>query len=118
MTDSCAFCDLAGNLPEHQWMLNHSQTGIVSFKPFGAVNSGHRLFVPTTHVVGVEDDPYITGLAFEEASRWAKAHPGPCNLVVNSGSVAGQGVFHLHVHYVPRNRDDGLGYRWKAEKDG
>jgi hypothetical protein len=38
------------------------------------------------------------------------------NLIVNSGSDAGQTIKHLHIHYVPRSKDDGLVMPWDAQK--
>jgi histidine triad (HIT) family protein len=38
------------------------------------------------------------------------------NVLVNQGRAAGQEVFHVHVHVIPRAADDGLGYRWNAGK--
>lgn len=107
----CAFCRIAENGPA--WALAHGDD-VISFKPFGAVTPMHRMFVPREHVEGAGDDPLVTARCFEEAARWAKGKGRPFNLVVNSGAEADQGVFHLHVHYVPRTADDGLGYRWEA----
>ena len=36
------------------------------------------------------------------------------NFLQNNGKVAGQAVGHVHFHIIPRNADDGLGYRWPA----
>ena len=38
--------------------------------------------------------------------EWRTDNADGVNLLVNSGSVAGQEVFHLHVHVVPRYTDD------------
>jgi diadenosine tetraphosphate (Ap4A) HIT family hydrolase len=64
----------------------------------------------------------MTGECFEAAARWAggKKRNGsviPFNLIVQSGKTAGQGTWHLHIHYVPREQGDGLGYRWTKEND-
>lgn len=108
MTD-CKFCTLASK----HWTRRHGDD-IISFKPFGTVAEGHRMFVPVEHVSGAEERPDITARLFEEAAQWAADHPTDgFNLVVNSGAVADQTVFHLHVHYVPRSEGDGLGYRWR-----
>jgi len=110
----CAFCRIVDGVGEKQknsWVLAHGDE-VISFKPFGAVVPMHRLFVPTRHVSGADENPALTGLVFAQAATWASGKGRPFNLVVNSGAVAGQSVFHLHVHYVPRERGDGLGYRW------
>jgi len=33
------------------------------------------------------------------------------NLHLSDGAVAGQEVFHVHLHVIPRNRGDGFGLR-------
>lgn len=96
----CRFCKIARELPP--WAISHGGTsGIVSFKPFGAEHPQHRLFIPTRHIAGAEEEPATTGRLFAEAARWAKGKGHPFKLNVNSGAAAGQAVFHLHIHYVP-----------------
>ena len=34
------------------------------------------------------------------------------NLVQNNGTVAGQTVFHFHLHVIPRYKDDGQRIGW------
>ena len=109
---TCAFCQIVDVGPV--WALRHGDE-VVSFKPFGATSPGHRLFVPTRHVADAAEDPIVTGRCFEEAARWGAQRDEPFNLVVNNRRVAGQTIFHLHVHYVPRQIGDRLGYRWKPE---
>lgn len=114
MTRACQFCKIAAEKPN--WALAHADGRVVSFKPFGAATKLHRMFVPTIHVVDAAESPEITGMVFAEAASWAASRNVPFNLVVNSGADAGQSVFHLHVHYVPREAGDGLGYRWSRDQ--
>ncbi len=37
------------------------------------------------------------------------------NLFLADGAVAGQTVFHVHLHVLPRFEGDGLGFRRSAE---
>jgi histidine triad (HIT) family protein len=41
--------------------------------------------------------------------------PDGMNLITSSGSAAEQTVFHLHLHVVPRWRNDGFGQIWPKE---
>jgi histidine triad (HIT) family protein len=108
----CAFCEIVENPASWVW---HHGDDVVSIRPFGAVNDGHRMFIPVQHVVDAAEDPAVTARCFEAAAAWAKSQePEGFNLVANAGEVGDQTVFHLHVHYVPRAEDDGLGYRWTA----
>jgi histidine triad (HIT) family protein len=42
--------------------------------------------------------------------------PDGMNLITSSGSAAEQTVFHLHLHVVPRWRNDAIGRIWPPEK--
>ena len=35
------------------------------------------------------------------------------NVLQNNGEAAGQTVFHLHVHLIPRYKDDQVNITWK-----
>ena len=35
------------------------------------------------------------------------------NIVQNNGEVAGQTVFHFHIHLIPRYEGDEVGLGWK-----
>lgn len=108
----CAFCQMGADKP--RWAVRpKGSEAIFVIKPFGAVNPGHRLFIPDAHLTSADEEPEITGVLFWEAAKWAKGKGVPFNLVVNSGHVAGQRTDHLHIHYVPREAGDGLGYRWE-----
>jgi histidine triad (HIT) family protein len=45
------------------------------------------------------------------AAELMAEHPA-ANLITSKGSAATQTVFHLHVHLVPRQVDDGLPLPW------
>ena len=34
------------------------------------------------------------------------------NIVQNNGEIAGQTVFHFHMHLIPRYEGDGVGLNW------
>ena len=36
------------------------------------------------------------------------------NILQNNGEAAGQSVFHLHFHIIPRRQGDGLTIPWKT----
>ncbi len=36
------------------------------------------------------------------------------NVVQNNGEVAGQTVFHFHMHLIPRYKDDQVGLGWNV----
>ena len=38
------------------------------------------------------------------------------NIVQNNGEIAGQTVFHFHMHLIPRYQGDNVGITWKPGK--
>lgn len=48
--------------------------------------------------------------------RWLQ--PGGVSLVQANGPVAGQSIMHVHVHVLPRRREDNLLINWSRLKEG
>ena len=76
------------------------------------VSPGHALLIPRRHVADwFEADP-ATQLALIAALPMArdaieKDHkPDGYNVGINAGEAAGQTIFHLHVHLIPRYKGD------------
>jgi histidine triad (HIT) family protein len=123
MTDpsgGCAFCRIAA---EQKYVVcwdystRHPGLQVISFAPLNPVTPGHMLFVPDIHLETARDNPMVTGLTFETASRYACQQDEDFNLIVNAGAHAEQTVYHLHVHYVPRRPGDGLDLPWTKQHD-
>ena len=79
---------------------------------------GHTLVIPKSHAAYLEDLPKdSSGPILESARKVAAAlrRSGlPCeavNLWLANGRAAGQEVFHVHFHVLPRFRGDGFGIR-------
>ena len=76
------------------------------------VNRGHVLVVPKRHLAGFfEATPAelaaINELIFQVKNIIdAKYNPDGYNIGVNVGAAAGQTIFHLHIHIIPRYRGD------------
>ncbi len=72
------------------------------------VNKGHTLIIPKRHVEGyfeatIEEHQAMTRLVFVVKDILAKKYqPDGYNIGVNIGTAAGQTVFHLHIHVIPR----------------
>lgn len=85
-----------------------------AIEPLNPVTKGHMLFVPREHVIDATDNPRITARVMQAACMYAKDLPA-CNIITSKGKDATQSVFHLHIHVVPRNRDDGLTLPWTGQ---
>lgn len=112
----CAFCRIIreGGVNERGW--DDSDPRSVVFEPFNPASAGHKIFVPREHVTDALERPDITGDVFRHAAEWANGKAvSSCNLITSVGIAATQGVFHLHVHMVPRYPEDGLRVPWGGE---
>lgn len=112
--DGCVFCKKIkeGSVEKAEF----KYPPIYHFEPLNPVVPGHRLFIPSKHYARADVVPVITGAIFAEAASWARRQGEDFNLIVNGGPNAGQTVFHLHVHYVPRREGDGLLLPWGGVK--
>jgi diadenosine tetraphosphate (Ap4A) HIT family hydrolase len=78
----------------------------------GPASPGHALVVPRRHVAGWFDATRAEQRELLEAVDVARARieashaPDGFNIGVNVGAAAGQTVFHLHVHVIPRYTGD------------
>jgi diadenosine tetraphosphate (Ap4A) HIT family hydrolase len=76
------------------------------------VSRGHALLVPKRHVATWFDATFEeqaelnAAIAIARAMILEKYQPDGFNIGVNVGEAAGQTVFHLHVHVIPRYRGD------------
>jgi histidine triad (HIT) family protein len=86
------------------------------------VNPGHVLIIPTRHVSSLAELDEESGAhMFRMAQRIAEAMRRSglrcegVNLFLADGEAAGQEVFHVHLHVLPRFTGDGFGLRFGPE---
>jgi len=109
----CIFCKIvSGELPSRRI---YADDRAVAFLDIGAWHRGHALVVPKRHVPDMlagpgtllEIAPAVEAVAQLLMQRLAA---DGINVLSSSGQAAGQEVFHLHVHVVPRYAGEpGLG---------
>jgi len=94
----------------------------MAFLDIQPVNPGHVLIVPKQHFTDLNDLPAeIGGHLFQVAQQIANALPKTkvknegVNLFLAHGEAAGQEVFHVHLHVIPRYEDDGFGFKFGPE---
>lgn len=107
--DTCVFCDL----PSIKGVTELTKN-VVMFEPLKPVVKGHRLFVHRTHTKHAGRSPKVSAEVFEQASKYAGEQACPFNIITSGGKDATQTVFHLHIHYVPRQKNDGLLLPWSG----
>ena len=114
---NCIFCDiLAEELPSSRVYEDEVCCAFMDIQP---VNPGHLLVIPQQHAAMLADLDEETGAhMFKVAQRAARAlrksgmRCDGINIFLADGSVAGQEVFHVHIHVIPRYRGDGFGFRF------
>ena len=106
----CVFCEIvAGTSPAK---VAFQTDDVIVFHPLGPQVPGHLLFVPKDHVADATTSPDVTARVMREASAYAKRLNRPVNIITSAGAEATQTVFHLHIHVLPRGKDDGVRASW------
>ena len=113
---NCIFCKIiAGEIPSATIYENEEFKVILDRFPS---NEGHVLILPKNHTPNIfEIDPEQAGRLFSLAAKLAKAMKEVLgfehmNILQNNGVVAGQTVFHFHLHLIPRWEGDGINIGW------
>lgn len=101
----CLFCRIVtGEIPSRRVYSDEHAVAFLDIAPF---HPGHTLVIPRRHVSDLLSDadvlteiaPAISNVAALLVERLGAEG---MNVFSSAGSVAGQEVFHLHVHLVPR----------------
>ena len=108
--DNCIFCKLAnGDIPTRTIYEDESFRVFLDAAP---ATKGHALIVPKDHAANLYELPDETAaktlvLAKKMATHMTeKLGCDGFNIVQNNGEIAGQTVFHFHMHLIPRFKDD------------
>ena len=104
----CLFCAIvAGEIPSRAVYADDAAYAFLDINPW---HRGHTVLVPRRHVADLLELPEGLGEiapAISATSRLLVDRLGAAglNLLSNAGAAAGQEVFHLHVHLIPRYLD-------------
>jgi histidine triad (HIT) family protein len=105
--DGCVFCEYDGPSP-----VLMEDNGYFIIEPINPVVPGHVLVIPRRHAEDATTYPGVASRTMLLAARWAKEQGYPCNIITSVGVEASQTVMHLHLHVVPRAKDDRLRLPW------
>ncbi len=111
MEPDCLFCKVVkGELPSHKIYEDEFTYAFLDIHP---INRGHTLVVPKKHTENIYTIDTKEFSAVMETVRLLapkiKRSVGAegVNIGINNDPAAGQIVYHLHVHLIPRWGDDG-----------
>ena len=115
--DNCIFCKISnGEIPSKTLFEDDEFRVILDLGPAA---KGHALILPKDHYANLYELPEETAskvmlLAKKMAVQMTdKLKCDGFNLVQNNGEVAGQTVFHFHMHLIPRYKNDNQTIGWK-----
>ena len=108
--DNCIFCKLAiGDIPTRAIYEDNKFKVILDNAP---ATKGHALILPKDHAANLFELPEETAAEAMKLAKKMATKMKDClnsdgfNLLQNNGEVAGQTVFHFHLHLIPRYKDD------------
>jgi histidine triad (HIT) family protein len=120
MSSECVFCRIrAGKEPASIIYQDERVTAFMDIQP---VNEGHVLVIPNVHAAELgELNPEAAADLFRAAHMIAGAirrsdvRCEAINLWMADGKAAGQTVFHVHLHLIPRYKGDGLSLQFPPD---
>jgi histidine triad (HIT) family protein len=115
----CIFCSIvARQIPA---TVVHEDEHTLAFMDIGQVNPGHVLVAVKKHADNIFAlDDVQAAAVFRSAAKVARAiraafEPQGLSVYQANGKAAGQTVFHLHLHLVPRSEGDGMALSWPVK---
>lgn len=117
MIDDCIFCKInKGEIPSTTIYEDDDFKVMLDINP---ASKGHAVILPKNHAANIfeledEDAEKIFKVARKCAAAMKEVlHCDGINILQNNGEAAGQTVFHLHVHLIPRYNGDTVNITWK-----
>ncbi len=115
--DNCIFCKInRGEIPSTSIYEDEDFRVIMDINP---ASPGHAVILPKNHAASIlemedEDAEKIWKVARKCAGAMMEVlHCDGMNILQNNGEAAGQTVFHLHIHLIPRYKGDNVNIKWK-----
>jgi histidine triad (HIT) family protein len=110
--DDCIFCKIAAKqIPAEILYEDEHVIAILDIHP---INFGHSLVISKKHCKDFFDLPETAYHSVLHAAKLianalnAEQPIEGLNLFNNNGQIAGQSVFHFHLHVTPRYKDDNI----------
>jgi histidine triad (HIT) family protein len=117
MNTTCLFCKIVTKeLPSSKVYEDENCFAFLDLHP---INIGHTLLVPKAHSANLYDDtlavlaPVIKKVAIAVKNT---LNADGINIEMNNDPVAGQIIFHSHIHIIPRFSGDGFKH-WHGARD-
>ena len=112
--NNCIFCKIAnGEFSSYTLYEDEDFRVIFDINP---ATKGHALILPKEHyknLFELDDKTAAKALVVAKKVATALSNELGCdgfNLLQNNGELAGQTVFHFHIHLIPRYKDDSFSF--------
>ena len=115
--DNCIFCKLANGVFPTKTLYEDEDFRVIL--DLGPATKGHALILPKEHyrnLYDLSDETAAKVLPLAKKMTNIMREKLGCdgfNIVQNNEEVAGQSVFHFHLHLIPRYKDDNQHILWK-----
>lgn len=116
--ENCIFCKIAnGEIPSATLYEDEDFRVILDLGP---ASKGHALILPKEHykdLYEIDDEVAAKALVLAKKMITKMTKVLGCkgyNIVQNNGELAGQTVFHFHMHLIPRYENDNVGLGWNV----
>lgn len=120
---ACVFCRIVAGQAEASLVFRDDSVTV--FMDTYPLTPGHVLIVPNHHVPDLRSLDDASGSSMMAVARWMaqamRVSGLRCqgvNLLLADGAAAGQSVFHVHLHVIPRFESDGFGFRRRPRLGG
>ncbi|CUS80791.1 histidine triad (HIT) family protein [Candidatus Kryptonium thompsonii] len=122
LQENCVFCKIIEGSEKAEILYENEH--IISILDINPVNFGHALVIPKKHYddfLSLPEELYSYLLSAVKIVAGAimssiEPKPGGFNILSNNGFVAGQRIFHVHFHVIPRYSNDGLKFKPVVKK--
>lgn len=116
--NNCIFCKIAnGEIPSSTLYEDEKVRVILDISP---ASKGHALILPKDHYANfyeISDEmaQHVIKTAKKMAQRMQQELGlEGLNVLQNNGELAGQTVFHYHMHLIPRYQGDKVKMKWET----
>lgn len=118
--NNCVFCNIiSGDIPSTVIYEDNDFKAIMDISP---ASKGHVIILTKKHfenLFQLEDNEAEKILVIARKIATAMKEELNCdgiNFLQNNGKAAGQSVFHIHFHLIPRYEDDKVNISWTPGK--
>lgn len=104
--ENCIFCKIVSRQAPSSIL--YEDEDVISFLDIRPLNMGHSLVIPKAHYIDIFDIPdellsQVHRIAKKISIAIKKAtNADGISIIQQNGKAAGQDIFHIHIHVVPR----------------